>query len=163
MNRLTQVSRALLGDVRGAIGQVGEGVLGTTLTFSICFGVFLLNVEIGQLSHDRDAVDHSAAIATNVAKQTYCAKEENSAAVVEDARRAIKPVIETAGKMCEVDIASKGESGDPGSRALSVSLDCTFDCAVPFASQILCKGGKMNFKAKLTTVSMGCDGKGSKS
>jgi hypothetical protein len=141
-------------------GHVATSTLGFTITwFTIC-GVFMMNVQLGQLCHRRDAVDHSAAIAADVAEKTYCAKQESVSAAESEAKKAVDPVLDTAGDECKVSVRPTGSSEDPGAQELEVALDCTFPCNIPFAAQIMCKDGRVKFSAKLKTVAMGCDGKG---
>lgn len=152
--------KALLRDTRG---EATTNTLGFALTWFVVFFVFLMNVQLGQLFHRRDVVDHAAAVAADTAKKTYCMKEENTSATEQEAKRAIKNVLDTAGgnEACQLSIAARGEGSDPGAKPLEVKLQCSFDCQVPIAAQVMCKGGKSQLDAKLETVAMGCDGKGS--
>lgn len=144
-------------------GEATTNTLGFALTWFVTFFVFLMNVQLGQLFHRRDVVDHAGAIAADTAKKTYCMKEENDSATEQEANKAMKNVLETAGgnEACKLSISSSGSGSDPGAKPLDVKLECTFDCKVPIASQVMCKGGKSKLDAKLKTVAMGCDGKGS--
>ncbi|MBX3210472.1 MAG: hypothetical protein KF850_00405 [Labilithrix sp.] len=144
-------------------GEVTTNTLGFALTWFIAFSVFLMNVQLGQLFHRRDVVDHAAAIAADVAKKSYCMKEEDKSATEQEARRAIKSVLDTAGgnEACKLSVEAKGGSSDPGAKDLEVKLACSFDCKVPIAAQVVCKGGSSKLEAKLETVALGCDGKGS--
>ena len=132
------------------------------MTFLISGTVFLCNVQLGQLCYRRDVVDHAAAVAADTAKKTYCMKEENKSATEAEAKRSINKVLDTAGgnEACKLSIDSKGSGSDPGAKALEVRLECSFDCKVPIAAQVMCTGGKSKLDAKLQTVAMGCDGKG---
>ena len=149
----------LLRDERGDTASV----LGFSLTWFVTFSVFMMNVQLGQLFHRRDAVDHAAAIAADTAKKTYCQKQENLAATESEAKRLIEPTLETAGSAedCKVTVAGDGESQDPGAKSLSVSLQCSFECKIPIASSVMCKNGRVQFDSKLKTTALGCDGKGS--
>ena len=149
--------------LRDARGEASTGTFGFAITWFTTFFVFLMNVQLGQLAYRRDAVDHSAAIAADTAKKTYCMKEENKSATEQEAKKAIKNVLDTAGgnEACQLSIASKGGGGgDPGAKPLEVKLECNFDCKIPVAAQVMCNGGKSKLDAKLETTAMGCDGKG---
>jgi hypothetical protein len=143
-------------------GEVTTNTLGFALTWFTTFFVFLMNVQLGQLFHRRDVVDHAAAVAADTAKKTYCMKEENKSATEQEAKKAIKNVLDTAGgnEACQLSINASGSGSDPGAKPLDVKLECNFDCKVPIAAQFMCKGGKSKLDAKLKTVAMGCDGKG---
>jgi hypothetical protein len=132
------------------------------VTYFITGMTFLSNVQLGQLFHRRDAVDHAAAIAADTAKKTYCANQESSSASESAIQKAIDPVMQTVGgqQACKVEVQPSGTGSDPGSQDLDVNLDCQFPCNVPVAAQVMCHGGKANFKAKKKTASMGCDGQG---
>ncbi len=73
-------------------------------------------------------------------------------------------MLDTAGgnQACKLSIKPGGEGGggDEGAKGLDVNLECSFDCKVPIAAQVMCKNGKSELDAKLQTVAMGCDGKG---
>ncbi len=60
--------RELLRDTRG---EATTNTLGFALTWFVTFFVFLMNVQLGQLFHRRDVVDHAAAVAADTAKKTY--------------------------------------------------------------------------------------------
>jgi hypothetical protein len=152
-------ARAFLRDTRG---EAITNHLGFALTWFCIFFTFLMNVQLGQLFHRRDVVDHAAAVAADTAKKTYCMKEENKSATEQEAKRSVDKVLDTAGgnEACKLSIDSKGSGSDPGSKPLEVKLECTFDCKVPIAAQVMCSGGKSKLDAKLQTVAMGCDGKG---
>ena len=151
--------KGLLRDTRG---EVTTTTLGFALTWFVAFFVFLMNVQLGQLFHRRDVVDHAAAIAADVAKKTYCMKEEDKSATEQEAKKAIKNVLDSAGgnEACKLSVNASGGSSDPGAKSLEVKLECSFDCKVPIAAQVMCKGGKSKLEAKIDTVAMGCDGKG---
>lgn len=151
--------RAFLRDTRG---ETVTNHLGFALTWFCIFFTFLMNVQLGQLFHRRDVVDHAAAVAADTAKKTYCMKEENTSATEAEAKRAIDKVLDTAGgnEACKLSVSSKGASSDPGAKPLEVKLECSFDCKIPIAAQVMCNGGKSKLDAKLQTVAMGCDGKG---
>lgn len=138
------------------------GTLASSLTFFVTFFVFMMNVQLGQLFHRRDAVDHAAAIAADTAKKTYCAKEEDKGATEQAAKEAFEPVLETAAGQneCSVQIRPQGEGSDPGAKELEVALECRFPCQIPVAAQVMCKSGNVTFASKLKTVALGCDGKG---
>jgi len=139
-----------------------SNTLGFALTWFVTFFVFLMNVQLGQLFHRRDVVDHAGALAADTAKKTYCMKEENKSATESEAKRVIKNVMDTAGGECQLSInQSGGGGGDEGAKGLEVNLKCSFDCQVPLASRFMCKNGKSELDAKLKTVAQGCDGKGS--
>lgn len=143
-------------------GEAVTNHLGFALTWFCIFFTFLMNVQLGQLFHRRDVVDHAAAVAADTAKKTYCMKEENKSATEAEAKRSINKVLDTAGgnEACKLSIDSKGSGSDPGAKPLEVRLECSFDCNVPIAAQVMCSGGKSKLDAKLQTVAMGCDGKG---
>ena len=158
---LVRAGRRLLCDTSG---EVTTNTLGFALTWFVAFFVFLMNVQLGQLFHRRDVVDHAAAIAADSAKKTYCMKEEDKSATEQEAKRAIKNVLDTAGgnEACKLSVAARGAGGsDSGAKNLEVRLECSFDCLVPIAAQVMCKGGVTKLEAKLETVALGCDGKGS--
>jgi hypothetical protein len=146
-------------------GEATSNTLGFALTWFIAFFVFLMNVQLGQLFHRRDVVDHAAAIAADVAKKTYCMKEEDKSATEQEAKKAIQNVLDSAGgnEACQLSIDASGSGGgsDPGAKGLEVKLQCSFPCNVPIAAQVMCKGGTSRLDAKVETVAMGCDGKGS--
>ncbi len=154
------MSQGLLRDTRG---EVTTNTLGFALTWFVAFFVFLMNVQLGQLFHRRDVVDHAAAIAADVAKKTYCMKEEDRSATEQEAKKAIKNVLDSAGgnEACKLSVNASGGSSDPGAKSLEVTLECSFDCKVPLAAQVMCKGGTSKLDAKIETVALGCDGKGS--
>lgn len=147
---------------KDARGEMTTNSLSFALTWFVTFFVFLMNVQLGQLFHRRDVVDHAAAIAADTAKKTYCMKEENKSATEQEALRTVKNVLDTAGgsEACKLSIDAKGGSSDPGAKELEVQLKCSFECKVPIASQFMCKGGKSQLDAKLQTTALGCDGKG---
>ena len=151
----------LLKDTRG---EATTNTMAFALTWFVTFFVFLMNVQLGQLFHRRDVVDHAAAVAADTAKKTYCMKEENKGATEQAAKKAIKDFLDTAGgsEACQLSINASGGGGggDPGAKPLDVKLECNFDCKIPIAAQVMCKGGKSKLDAKLKTVAMGCDGKG---
>ncbi|MDB4934341.1 MAG: hypothetical protein JWP87_1313 [Labilithrix sp.] len=149
--------------LRDTRGEATTNTLGFALTWFVAFFVFLMNVQLGQLFHRRDVVDHAAAIAADVAKKTYCMKEEDKSATEQEAKKAIKNVLDSGGgnEACKLSISEKGGSSDPGAKGLEVKLDCSFDCKVPIAAQVMCKGGTSELDAKIETVALGCDGKGS--
>ena len=152
--------KGLLHDTRG---EVTTNTLGFALTWFVTFFVFLMNVQLGQLFHRRDVVDHAAAIAADTAKKTYCMKEEDKSATEQEAKKAIKNVLDSAGgnEACKLSVNASGGSSDPGAKSLEVKLECSFDCKVPLAAQVMCKGGTSKLDAKIATVALGCDGKGS--
>ncbi|MDB5216216.1 MAG: hypothetical protein JWO86_4143 [Myxococcaceae bacterium] len=158
--RVMRAGRRLWLDDRG---EVTTNTLGFALTFFVTFFVFLMNVQLGQLFHRRDVVDHAAAIAADTAKKSYCMNEENKSATEGDANKAIRAVLDSAGgsEACKLSIDPSGGSSDPGARGLQVKLQCSFECKVPIAAQFMCKGGTSKLDAKIDTVAMGCDGKGS--
>ena len=148
--------------LRDTRGEATTNTLGFALTWFVTFFVFLMNVQLGQLFYRRDVVDHAAAVAADTAKKTYCMNEENSSATEGDAKKAVQAVLDSGGgNQCQVQIQSKGQGSDPGATNLEVSLKCSFDCNIPIAAQMMCKNGKSELDAKLNTVAMGCDGKGS--
>jgi len=151
--------KALFRDTRG---EATTNTLGFALTWFVTFFTFLMNVQLGQLFHRRDVVDHAGAVAADTAKKTYCMKEEDKSATEAEAKKAINAVLDSAGgnEACQVSINPQGEGSDPGSKTLEVKLQCKFPCKVPIAAQVMCSGGKSEIDAKLTTVAMGCDGKG---
>jgi hypothetical protein len=142
-------------------GEATSNTLGFALTWFVMFFVFLMNVQLGQLFHRRDVVDHAAAIAADTAKKTYCMKEENATATKLEVKRAMQSVLDTAGGACELSIIPGAGGFDDGATGLELTLKCSFDCQVPIASRVMCKGGKSELDAKLKTVAMGCDGQGS--
>ena len=148
---------------RDTRGEVTTNTLGFALTWFVAFFVFLMNVQLGQLFHRRDVVDHAAAIAADVARKTYCVKEEDKSATEQEAKKAIKNVLDSAGgnEACKLSVNASGGSSDPGAKSLEVKLECSFDCKVPIAAQVMCKGGASKLDAKIDTVALGCDGKGS--
>jgi hypothetical protein len=148
---------------RDTRGEATTNTLGFALTWFVTFFVFLMNVQLGQLFFRRDIVDHAAAVAADTAKKTYCMNEENASATEGDAKKAVQAVLDSGGgtQACQIQIQSKGEGGDPGAKNLEVSVKCSFDCKIPIAAQVMCKNGKSELDAKLQTVAMGCDGKGS--
>jgi hypothetical protein len=152
--------RKLLRDTRG---EATTNTLGFALTWFVSFFVFLMNVQLGQLFHRRDVVDHAAAIAADTAKKTYCMKEEDKSKTEEEAKRAIKNVLDSAGgnEACKLSVNPGGGASDPGAKGLELKLECSFPCKVPIAAQVMCKGGTSKLDAKVQTVAMGCDGKGS--
>lgn len=152
--------RGLLRDTRG---EVTTNTLGFALTWFVAFSVFLMNVQLGQLFHRRDVVDHAAAVAADVAKKTYCMKEEDKSATEQEAKKAIKNVLDSAGgnEACKLSVDARGGASDPGAKSLEVKLECNFDCKVPIAAQVMCRGGSSKLDAKVQTVALGCDGKGS--
>ena len=141
-------------------GEAASNTFQFSATWFVTFFVFLMNVLLGQLFYRRDAVDHGAAVAADIAKKTYCMKEENAGATEAEAKKAIKNLLETSGGSCKLTITPRGAAGDPGSKKLEVALSCSFECNVPIASNVMCDDGHVVFESKLQTVSMGCDGKG---
>lgn len=153
------LTRAFVRDIRG---EATSTTLGFALTWFVTFFVFLMNVQLGQIFYRRDAVDHAAAVAADIARKTYCMKEENKVATEQEARRAIFNVLDSAGgnEACKLSIDARGGEADPGAKRLEVTLQCSFECKVPIAAQVMCKGGTTKLEAKLETVALGCDGKG---
>lgn len=153
--------RRLLVDTRG---EATTGMLGFTLTWFVVFSVFLMNVQLGQLFHRRDIVDHAAAVAADSAMKTYCRRAGGDRAGAErEALRAIEPLIETAARgprSCVLSVEQNPTSADPGAASLDVSLSCAFDCRIPLAAQVMCKQGRVSFASTAKTVALGCDGKG---
>jgi hypothetical protein len=142
-------------------GQSTGNLLGFAMTWFCVFFVFLMNVQLGQLFHRRDVVDHAASLAADSAKKAYCEKGESTGAAEQAAKKAMTPILDTVeGQGCNLSVRPKGSGGDDGSKELDVILECTFDCKIPVAAQFMCKGGKTKFDSKLKTVSQGCDGKG---
>jgi hypothetical protein len=143
-------------------GQVATSTLGFSLTWFLIFSTFLMDVQLGQLFPRRDVVDHAAALAADSATKTYCARGENASASEQEALRAIDPLLVTATsqKSCGLTVRPSGGSADPGAKPLDVTLECSFDCKIPVAAQVMCKQGKVSFASKLKTVALGCDGKG---
>jgi hypothetical protein len=158
--------RGLRGLLRDDRGMSTTGTLGFSLTWFVIFFVFMMNVQLGQLFHRRDVVDHAAALAADSAQKSYCAKSENRSAAEQEALKATMPILQTASNQpqqdCKVSIRPGGEGGssDPGAKPLEVSLECSFDCKIPIAAQVMCKQGKASFASKLKTVALGCDGQG---
>jgi hypothetical protein len=72
-------------------------------------------------------------------------------------------VLDSAGgnEACKLSVDARGGASDPGAKGLEVKLQCSFDCKVPIAAQVMCKGGTSRLDAKIETVALGCDGKGS--
>jgi hypothetical protein len=124
--------------------------------------VFMMNVQLGQICYDRNIVDHSCAIAVDVAKKTYCAKQGSTQAAEAAARKAVDAVMQTTGanQQCNFTITPTGIEEDPGAQGLDVKVDCDFTCMVPVGSQVMCNAGMVHFEAKASTVAMGCDGQG---
>jgi hypothetical protein len=145
-------------------GQMAPELLGFLFIFFIVAFIFLMNVQLAQLFHCRDVVDHAGALAADSAKKTYCAKQGSSEAAVQEAKKSMRVVMDTAGgsEKCDVSVSAKGQSSDPGAKELDVKIDCKFDCRIPVAAQILChdKHGSISMKAQLKTAALGCDGKG---
>lgn len=160
LGALRVTAAALLADDRG---HATTNMLGFTMTWFTTMFVFLMNVQLGQLFYRRDVVDHAAAVATDTATKTYCQKNESAGATEAAAKKSIRALEETAGMSgCKIQVsASGGGGGDEGQKELEVSLECSFDCKIPIASQFMCKGGKASFTSKQKTVATGCDGKGS--
>ena len=148
--------------LRDRRGEATTTTLGFALTWFVASFVFLMNVQLGQLFHRRDVVDHATAVAADVAKKTYCMKEEDKWATEQEAKRAVRNVLDSAGgnAACNLSVEPRGGS-DPGAANLEVRLECSFDCKVPIAAQVMCKAGTSKLDAKVRTVALGCDGKGS--
>ena len=141
-------------------GHVASELLAFSPTWLIVFGVFLMNVQLGRNAVQRDMVDHSTAIAADIASKTYCQKQgpQTQPAMT----TAIAPLMQLASKAdnpCTVQATPSGDGdGDSGNQQLDVEITCQFPCTVPFASRFMCQNGNVSFSAKLTTVAMGCDG-----
>jgi hypothetical protein len=129
--------RRLAYDTRG---EVASSTFQFAVTWFVTFFVFLMNVMLGQLFYRRDAVDHGAALAADIAKKTYCMKEENVAATEAEANKAIRSIMQTAGgnAACQLAVKPKGDAGDPGAKKLEVKLSCSFECKIPIAAQAMC-------------------------
>lgn len=151
--------RLLLRDTRG---DATTGTFGFAITWFTTFFVFLMNVQLGQLAYRRDAVDHSAAVAADTAKKTYCMTEENKGATEAAAEKSIRNVMQTVGgdNACKLTVTPRGNETDPGAKRLAVKISCSFPCKIPVAAQFMCSDGQSKFESELETVSMGCDGKG---
>lgn len=159
---MSRTLRRLLSDERG---DATTNLLGFSLTWFVIFFVFLMNVQLGQLFHRRDVVDHAVALAADSATKTYCARGGDSAATEQEALRGIDPVLLTAassdGRSCSLRVRPAAGGGvDPGAAELDVSLECSFDCKIPVAAQVMCKSGRVTFASKLKSVALGCDGRG---
>lgn len=144
--------------------MTSTNVLGVALTWFVTCSVFLMNVELGQLFHRRDIVDHATAVATETATRTYCARPGGDrSGAVRAATAAIDPLIATATdkpRECEVSVTPgvEGEGAtDPGAAPLDVAVACSFECKVPLASRLMCKAGHVSFVSKQATVALGCD------
>ena len=152
----------LLRDERGQAAT--QTVLGFSLTWFVLFFVFLMNVQLGQLFHRRDVVDHAAAIAADSAKKGYCAKDENASVTEQTALKVIQPLLRIATSQeqdCKLTVRpTNGATSDPGAKELDVSLECSFDCKIPVAAQVMCKSGRASFASKQKTMALGCDGRG---
>lgn len=148
--------------LRDTRGEATTNSLSFALTWFVAFFVFLMNVQLGQIFHRRDVVDHAAAVAADTAKKTYCMKEEDKSATEREASRSIRNVLDSAGgsQACELTVNARGGGSDPGAKPLEVSLKCAFPCKIPIAAQMMCKGGATRLEAKIQTVALGCDGKG---
>jgi hypothetical protein len=139
-------------------------ILGTALTWFLTCSVFLMNVELGQLFHRRDIVDHATAVATETATRTYCARAGgDGAGAKRAATEAIDSLLVTATdtpRDCEVSITPSADGdaiSDPGAAPLEIAVACSFDCKIPFARELMCKSGRISFASKQATVALGCD------
>jgi len=145
--------------LRDESGNAITELLAFSPTWLIVFGVFLMNVQLGRNCVQRDVVDHATALAADVASKTYCQKQGPAPQAA--MTTTIAPLVElasSANNPCTVKATpSSSGGGDPGSVPLDVEVTCTFPCTVPFASYFMCQGGNVSFKAKQTTVAMGCD------
>jgi len=142
------------------------------------FGVFLMNVQLGQNYHQRDMVDHAAAVAADTTTKTLCADKKDFGGVpqgqftgarekaVQDATSPILDLVapKNACKVSAKSGAAAGASGasgasgaDDGKKQMDVSVKCEIPCSVPFAAQLMCKGGKVSFEAKQKATATGCD------
>lgn len=158
---MSRILQRLLADQRG---ETTTNLLGFSVTWFVIFFVFMMNVQLGQLFHRRDVVDHAVTLAADSASKTYCAQGEDSTASEREALRVIDPVLLTAatndGRTCTLRVhPSAVPSADPGATDLDVALDCAFDCKIPVAAQVMCKAGRVSFTSRLKTVALGCDGK----
>ena len=135
-------------------------MLTTSLTWFATMFVFLMNVQLGQLFYRRDMVDHAVAVASDVATKTYCQKNESARLTEAEAQSAIAALEDNAGLSgCQLRV--RGNATSEGEVPLETSLSCELACKIPIASQVMCRGGKVKFEAKLKTTALGCDGQGS--
>lgn len=144
-------------------GQATTNLLGFSMTWFVVFGVFLMNVQLGQLFLRRDVVDHAAALAADSATKTFCAHGPDRAFAESEAMRVVDPVLSTAattdGRRCALHVDST-DGVDPGAAELDIVLECSFDCKIPVAAQVMCKAGRTSFASRLKAVALGCDRKG---
>jgi hypothetical protein len=138
------------------------------------FSVFLMNVQLGQNYHQRDMVDHAAAVAADTVTKTLCADTKDyggvpqgqySGAREKAVKDATSPILDLVApkNACKVSAKSGGAAGGSadGKKQMDVSVNCEIPCNVPFAAQIMCKGGPgkshVNFEAKQKATATGCD------
>ena len=152
--------------LRDETGNAITELLSFSPTWFVVFGVFLMNVQLGRNYVQRDMVDHSAALAADVASKTVCDNMNGSPSgslsgpAMAAVNRTIQPLIQMASganNPCTVNAKPSGGGGVPGAVQLDVEVSCHFPCTVPFASKFMCQDGFVNFTAKQTTVAMGCD------
>lgn len=140
------------------------------------FSVFLMNVQLGQNYHQRDMVDHAAAVAADTVTKTLCADAKDfggvpqgqySGAREKAVKEATSPILDLVapGDACKVSAKSAGGAGvgggHDGNKQMDVSVNCEIPCSVPFAAQIMCEGGPgkshVKFEAKQRATATGCD------
>lgn len=148
--------RRLLRDTRG---EIISNSFTFVPTFFLATSTFLLEVQVDRIYTQRDTVDHCAKVAADTAMKNWADGEgtAKSAAI-----ESIRADLQAAGADGNIDVEIKPESGgadDPGVEPLRVTVKARFDCALPFASTILCKGGSVDMEASELAMAMGCDGK----
>lgn len=166
MKRAAMLAR-LLRDERG--GGL-ENVMSTSVSWFLMFGVFLMNVQLGQSAHQRDMVDHAASVAADTVTKSLCAdaKDYGGAPIgtyVGARERAVnasvKPMLDLVAPAdaCQVRVKPAGANTDPGKREMDVDVRCEIPCKVPFAAQVMCEGSPrhVTFQSKQRAVAMGCD------
>ncbi|MBS2015305.1 MAG: hypothetical protein JST00_20630 [Deltaproteobacteria bacterium] len=153
--------------------SAAANVLTTTVSWSVLFGVFLMNLELGRAAHQRDMVDHAAAVAADTVTKTLCASAKDYAGMPEGAYggareaavwKAVGPRLDLVAPpgACRIRATPAGPSLDPGVREMSVEVSCEIPCRIPFAAEIMCHGSprSLTFKASQRAVAMGCDAGG---
>lgn len=149
-------------------------VLSTTVSWSVLFGVFLMNVQLTQAAHQRDMVDHATAVAADTVTKTLCASAKDFGGRPEGAYggarelavwKATEPLlglVAPAGA-CRIRVTpAAAVSIDPGAREMNVEVSCDIPCRIPFAAEVMCHGSpsKLSFKGTQRAVAMGCDAGG---
>lgn len=150
-----------------------ENIASTAVSWTTLFSVFMMNVQLGQNYHQRDQVDHAAAVAGDTLTKTLCADAKDYGGVApgeyagarkQAVERAVKPLLGLVAPEGACKVNAKSASGgasaagaDPGRKDMDLSVSCEIPCRIPVAAQVMCRNGQVSFEAKQKATATGCD------